>query len=63
MVKYLLKTLCTDMTKMAVTYIATDHSLKVPEDTPTLNKVIHSRLTLIVCLRMLCVSTGQGEDH
>ena len=61
--KYLLKTLCTDMTNNVVTYVATDHSLKVPEDTPTLNKVSHSGLTLIVCLRMLCVSTGQAEDH
>ena len=61
--KYLLKTLCTDMTNMVVAYVATDHSLKVPEDTPTLNKVIHSRLTFTVCLRMLCISTGQAEDH
>ena len=37
--KYLLKTLCTDMTNMMVSYVAVDNGHKIPEDTPTLNKV------------------------
>jgi hypothetical protein len=36
--KYLLKSLCTDMVNHLVRYIADDHSIKIPEDTATLNK-------------------------
>ncbi len=39
LVKYLLKTLCVDMTNMVVSYIAVDNGIRVPEDIPTLNKV------------------------
>ena len=39
LVKYLLRTLCVDMTNMVVSYIAMDNGVRVPEDTPSLNKV------------------------
>ena len=38
--KYLLRTLCTDMTKLVLTYIASDYNIKVPEDAETFSKVL-----------------------
>ena len=65
LIKYLLKTVCTDMANIMISYVATDIGHKVPEDTPTLNKVGVAYYCLYnnYILLFLCYTKGKIENY